>query len=465
MANTPQSDQIRPIEFPLTDPVSGRQYRTYTNKRGRTVKVWKPRPEGYVPPLTDRDKKQAVIAAYHGEPKKGDYIEGNKGSGVVYDGEKWVYHGQGAFKSKKQGGTPYFTDARFDEAVNNLDAKAWENLVKEGVVDKKNVKYYANTPLTTDVAEGSELVKYPSDTISSETDYMMFKFYEYVPPFGSDVERPRENFFDPETKKSKSQVLNQTLGAYNSSVAFSAKPAEGYKTIILYMPDDIGDAFSAGWQGKAFGNISAGIISSTAGSKNFLKAIKNLKDTSGGAIKRLQTNAAAEAITGLAKSVTGDSITASDVFSSAKGVIRNPNTEVLFQNMNLRTFDHSFKMSPYDSQDEQNIQTIIKEFKRAMLPSYSIGKTDLANGQDAEVDAAFIKVPKLVQVSYMRGGNQNMHLPRYKLCALTDVTVGYTPDNNYATFAHDGGPVAYELKLNFLETKLIYSEEINSGNH
>ena len=58
MANTPQSDQIRPIEFPLTDPTSGRQYRTYTNKRGRTVKVYKPRPEGYVPPLTNRDKKQ-----------------------------------------------------------------------------------------------------------------------------------------------------------------------------------------------------------------------------------------------------------------------------------------------------------------------------------------------------------------------------------------------------------------------
>ena len=67
----------------------------------------------------------------------------------------------------------------------------------------------------------------------------MFKFYDYVPPFGNEVERPRDNFFDPDSKKSKTQVLNQTLGAYNSSVAFSAKEAEGYKTIILYMPEDI----------------------------------------------------------------------------------------------------------------------------------------------------------------------------------------------------------------------------------
>ena len=450
-------------QFPLTD-ANGRNYRTYKNKRGRTVKVYEPRPADYTPPLTERDKKEAVIAAYSGEPKKGDYIPGNKGSGVVYDGEKWVYHGQGAFKSKSAGGKEYFTDARFDEAVNNLSPEAWRDLEKKGIVDSKNVDYYANNPLPVESPDGTELVKYPNDIVNSDTDYMMFKFYEYVPPFGSEVERPRDNFFDPESKKSKSQVLNQTLGAYNSSVSFSAKEAEGYKTIILYMPEDIGDAFSAGWQGKAFGNISAGIISSTAGSKNFINAIGKLKDTSGGALKRLQTNAAAEAITKLAGSITGDQITASDVFSSAKGVIRNPNTEVLFQNMNLRTFDHSFKMAPYNRKDEENIQTIIKEFKRAMLPSYSIGKTDLANGNSAEVDAAFIKVPKLVQVTYMRGGSQHTHLPKYKLCALTDVSVGYTPDNNYATFK-SGGPVAYELKLNFLETKLIYSEEIATGNH
>ena len=88
----------------------------------------------------------------------------------------------------------------------------------------------------------------------------------------------------------------------------------------------------------------------------------------------------------------------------------------------------------------------------------------MGNSDSAEMDAAFIKVPKLVQVSYMRGGQQHQMLPKYKLCALTDVSVGYTPDNNYATFAN-GGPVAYELKLNFLETKLIYSEEIATGNH
>jgi len=413
---------------------------------------------------TERQRQQEILATYFGQPKKGDYIPGKKGTCNVWNGTNWVYRGQSACKAHGTG-TEYFTDARIDEAINNIDPEAAQYLVDAGIVEPKDLGYYTNQPLQITTPTGTELVRYPSDMIHDETDYIMFRFYEYVPPFGNEVDRPAGNLYDPDSNKSETAVLNQTLGAYNSSVAFSAKEAEGYKTIILYMPDDIGDAFSAGWQGKAFGNISAGIISSTAGSDNFINAIGKLKDTSGGALKRLQTNAAADAITKLASSVTGDTITSSDVFASAKGVIRNPNTEVLFQEMNLRTFDHSFKMSPYSQDDETNINTIIKEFKRAMLPSYSIGDTQLMGPSDsAEMDAAFIKVPKLVQVSYMRGGQQHQMLPKYKLCALTDVSVGYTPDNNYATFAN-GGPVAYELKLNFLETKLIYSEEIATGNH
>ena len=317
--------------------------------------------------LSERDKKQAIIASYFGQPEKGDYIPGKKGTCNVWNGKEWRYHGQSACKAHGTG-KEYFTDARFDEAVNNIDAEATKTLIDAGVIEPKDVGYYTNQPLQTTVPNGTELVRYPNDIIHDETDYIMFRFYEYVPPFGSDVERPKDNLYDPDSKKSKNQTLNQTLGAYNSSVAFSAKEAEGYKTIILYMPEDIQDAFSAGWQGKAFGNISAGIISSTAGADDFIDSLGKLGNTASDAFGRLGTNAAAESITKLATSITGDTITTGDVFSSAKGVIRNPNTEVLFQEMNLRTFDHSFKMSPYNKTDEQNIQTIIKEFKRAMLP-------------------------------------------------------------------------------------------------
>ena len=49
---------------------------------------------------TERDRRQAIITAYSGAPKKGDYIPGNKGTGSIWNGERWVHHGQGSFKAK-----------------------------------------------------------------------------------------------------------------------------------------------------------------------------------------------------------------------------------------------------------------------------------------------------------------------------------------------------------------------------
>ena len=62
----------------------------------------------------------------------------------------------------------------------------------------------------------------------------------------------------------------------------------------------------------------------------------------------------------------------------------------------------------------------------------------------------------------MKGAEQHPYLPRYKMCALTDLNINYTPDGNYAAFA-DGHPVATEIKISFMETKLIFSEDIGSG--
>ena len=155
--------------------------------------------------MTNRDKKQMILESYFGQPKKGDYIPGKKGTCTVWNGKKWVHRGQGACKAHGTG-TEYFTDARFDEAVNNIDPEAAKVLVDAGVISADDVGFYVNSPLTVTEPVNAELLRYPNDMINDETDYMMFKFYEYVPPFGGDVERPRNNLYDPDSNKSESQV-------------------------------------------------------------------------------------------------------------------------------------------------------------------------------------------------------------------------------------------------------------------
>ena len=205
-------------------------------------------------------------------------------------------------------------------------------------------------------------LRYPVDPpITADGDFMYFQFYDYKPPF----QRNRVPGAD---------VLNQDIRQYNqtgySSEFFQADKSV-YPQIVMYMPQDIQDAFKATWQGKKFGAITAGILAS-AGQSGVADKVKGLVSTGERTIKTAGVNAAAELISGLAKNLTGDSISAGDIFGGISGVARNPNMELLFQNMNVRTFDLSFKMAPYSQEDADSMEAIISIFKRAMLPQYAL---------------------------------------------------------------------------------------------
>ena len=72
----------------------------------------------------------------------------------------------------------------------------------------------------------------------------------------------------------------------------------------------------------------------------------------------------------------------------------------------------------------------------------------------------FIRVPRLCKFTFMKGNKPHEYLTQFKPCAMSGVTVNFTPDNTYATY-NDGAPVATELRINFQETKLIFADEVN----
>lgn len=328
---------------------------------------------------------------------------------------------------------------------NDITTANWS---KVGQYLAPSISDYVSQTATLD-ASGS--LRYPSDMVlDNSSDYVLFEFYDYTPPFG-----PTSGGSTGTT----ATILNQTLNDYNSSVTEDATKAE-MQQILLYMPDDVQDAYRSNWEGKQFGSITAGVLAA-AGKDGTAAKLKSLAETGLNAGNRLAVNAAAAAVSTLAKSITGDSISNQDVFASVGGVIRNPNVELLFQSMSLRTFDLTFRMSPYYEKETKIIEDIISLFKQAMLPSYKADK-GVFGIKNSATDAAFIKVPKLCLVQYMRGADPHPHLPKYKLCAITDMNVNFTPDNNYSTFS-GGGPVSYELKLNFMETKLVFSEDWSSS--
>jgi hypothetical protein len=58
----------------------------------------------------------------------------------------------------------------------------------------------------------------------------------------------------------------------------------------------------------------------------------------------------------------------------------------------------------------------------------------------------------------MEGTKDHKFLNKFKICALTDVSVNYTADGVYATY-HDGTPISMTMDLSFSELTPIYNED------
>lgn len=339
--------------------------------------------------------------------------------------------------------------------VKDVDGKpvasastAAANKVAQENATKEQEKITISGPKKSSVtATSTSALRYPSSPpIGAETDYVVFEFYEYNPPFKNDG--------------STSEFGLESLAKYNSS-AEQYNPTN-LKSIILYMPEDISTGFKANWTGKNFSNIGAGILR-TAGGTDLMAKLKSFGETANEGLDRFTTIAGAQIISGAISKITGESVSLDDIFSSTRGVILNPNTELLFTGLDLRNFTLTFKLVPRNATEANQIEEIIRTFKKAMLPYANSGAEALKESFDEKgYQAGFIKVPDLTKVTFMRGSDLNKNVPQFKMCALTQVDVNYTPDGTYAT-TRDGRMVAYQMSLNFQETKLIFREDVEAG--
>ena len=290
-------------------------------------------------------------------------------------------------------------------------------------------------------------LRYPKDAgLSKESDYVLFEFYKYKPPFQG-------------INRSRTVATSDPLATYNQSVtdeAFYTKTTR--QSVILYMPEDISTGYKANWSGKAFSNIGRDVLT-TAGSSNLMEGLANAGQTASDMMTQIIPNLGNKTITEVIGKITGEQVGINDVFATTRGVILNPNVELLFGGIDLRNFSLNFKLVPRNDTEAKTIRSIVDTFRKAMLPNFADGD-ELVFSSKENTQNNYIKVPNVCRVSFMKGGIRNEFVPQYKMCAITQVDINYTPDGAYATYG-DGHMVAIELSLAFQETKLIFSEEVD----
>ena len=339
--------------------------------------------------------------------------------------------------------------------------------------------------------------RYPEDTITNETDYVFFQFGKYQAPFSQDQEDLRKADFERKGKKdnvkewadmgkNERQIWQQNymnesgaLTRYNNVTLLKPENDAGdaYESIMLPIPQDLGNEIGQVWQGKQW-TATGRAATAALGAGNFSDAGRVLSDI-GGVSKAIQASLTEMALNVLPG--VGGNISFNDLTGATQGIVINPNAELMYDSPEMREIGMVFKMVPRTPKESKIIRRICQAFRRHSMPMFGgvdadssqLNKKATALAENIGMDIAsdkgkielgnlsnFIRVPNLCKFTFMHGNKVHPYLVQFKPCAINKVEVTYTPDGNYATYG-DGAPAAVELRLNFMETKTIFADEVN----
>ena len=282
-------------------------------------------------------------------------------------------------------------------------------------------------------------LRFPLDKVETADDYMMFTVYKYSPPFRKAKCLGDNSGNNYGGNYSEYDITGLGGGEFDSSQ---------YKKIVLYMPEDIGQSDQRFWSEATIGPLqlaamrAAGSMVGGAGKGQFWAGANAAatEATSDPAIipalvRGVGANVAGKTLNMDANNITGGLI----------GQVVNPNLEVFFSRVGLRTFQFRWTLVPRNERESRIIKEMIWQFKKASAP-------ELAQG------GWFTTVPHVFKIQYKTGSQDNHWLNKIKACALTNINVNYTAAGSYSTL-EDGAPTAVGLQMNFQELKAIISED------
>ncbi len=329
--------------------------------------------------------------------------------------------------------------------------------------------------------------RWPDDTIGTGTDYVFFQFGKYKPPFSRDVDVLRkssaqilgenEKNFEIGTRDTRDQIERGSSTAvaqtqYNASA--SQLDVTDEASVMLPMPQDLSTESNQQWQGKQFTATGrAAVAALGAGNFSFASSVVNNIAGNATAIQTALTSSVLNSIPGV-----GGNIEFNDISGSTRGVVLNPNAELLYDAPEMREVGMIFRLVPRNYDESVEISKIIKMFRQASMPSWGSEDVNLVSGQKDQTNKFnfgdmnnWIHVPKLCKFTFMTGSKANKHIIQYKPCAISGVEVNYTPDGTWSSHTNPNQdkvmpgspPTAVELRLNFMETKLIYADEVARG--
>ena len=357
--------------------------------------------------------------------------------------------------------------------------------------DKIDANTFASTPASTTTtttgkkeeggAKKTKVLSYPlSRRDDQETDYLEIVIAEYVPP-GLQLQGVSFSKLSDENSSGESSNLVSTtaksdiifqnkakeeIEAKDASFALrsgsqSNRKKKKIKSIInLPIPRNVTDTQGVQYGESSLNPLEAVGLSAVAGGVDPAGSVDALKNAFGtlatGAGELLQDpntqGAIGAAIAGTAIGALGGNVSADQLISRATGQILNPNLELLFNGVGIRTFPFSFQFFPRNRSEGQVVMDIIRTLKIEMAPSRTV---------ESETKGVFIKAPSVFHLKYKKGNSAHPFLNRFLPAVLSDMKVNYTAAGSHSTF-YDGTPTHIQVDLQFKELNPIFREDYGS---
>ena len=317
----------------------------------------------------------------------------------------------------------------------------------------------------------NNIYAYPERDLNRTGMYLCFQSYEYK---SIDSDRLIKGKFDKSDSKSyNDDILDGTLTGRTDGPGFitgigrsvdaglnkirgtvtpKIRPTTG---IYLYLPPKLEYQYSANWQKVQLGALGGGTSIGGAAGAGVATGVNSVFNLLNGALTNVPKV---------------ENLSLDGLLGATLGITFNDNTVQSFDKMNPRTFGFEYIMVARNFGEQQEIENIIKTFKLAMHPNLT---------QKGGARGLFLGYP-LVWTIKPAGRNNNLlvrrtdgrierrydgeqgilkFLPSTDFCALTDVKVDYTPENNI-TMLKNGFVQAVRIALSFTELITLTREDI-----
>ena len=302
------------------------------------------------------------------------------------------------------------------------------------------------------------VLRYPAELLTEHTDYLQI-----------DIERYAEigNSYISDTGGSSRYVIgNASQNRAGRTRKLSRKPLINAGTILLPIPAQLQDTNNVVYGDSKMNGLAAAGVSAVAGlmsdvggqvaAGEKIDVSDRVEEFKGkmrglGSSTSEQMTTAADIVTkklaAEAVNIFGANVTVNQLLARGTGEILNPNMELLFSDVTVRNFRFSFKLTPRNPKEAEQVKLIIRAFKRNMAPQAQGGVSGSGN--------FFLRAPNVFKLRYRSGNRDHPFLNKFKQCFLTDMQTTYTGDGVYSTY-DDGTPVSMQLDLSFKELQPIY---------